>query len=337
MALARAAIDYHQIQIDKFNIQCDWSQPGKYHAAVSQQGVDDVLTPFAKELDALGESFQWIDKVELDKRLGTSHFTAAVHTPGCKLLNPAALVRGLADSLPENVTLYENSPVLNLQTGSTISISTAQGQLTASNLILCVNGFADRFGFYRGKLLNFAANASLSRRLTEQERAELGCEDNWGLTPANAFAGITMRFTRDHRLLIRQNIYFNPSMRESQSYQDAIKRSHKKLFDQRFPMLPNVDMEYTWTGYICLSENGSPGFGQLDGNIYSAVCQNAVGVTKGTIGGLLAADMACGEDNALIGYMQSLGEPKKVPPRPFLDIGVRGKFAWEIWKARAEA
>jgi hypothetical protein len=32
-----------------------------------------------------------------------------------------------------------------------------------------------------------------------------------------------------------------------------------------------------------------------------------------------------------------LGTPNVVPPRPFLDIGVRVKFAWEIWKARAEA
>ena len=146
-----------------------------------------------------------------------------------------------------------------------------------------------------------------------------------------------MRFTQDHRLLIRQNIYFNPAMRESNTYRAKVNQAHKKLFDQRFPMLPEVNMEYTWTGYICLSNNGSPGFGQLAPNVYAAVYQNAVGVTRGTIGGILAADMACNEDNELIGYMESLGTPDTVPPRPFLDIGVRAKMAWEIWKARAEA
>ena len=102
-------------------------------------------------------------------------------------------------------------------------------------------------------------------------------------------------------------------------------------------MLPNVEMEYTWTGYICLSQNGSPGFGKVGPGVWSAVCQNAVGVTKGTIGGLLAADMACERDNELIADMQSLGTPDRLPPRPFLDIGVRAKFAWELWRARAEA
>jgi glycine/D-amino acid oxidase-like deaminating enzyme len=337
MALARAAIDYHQAQIDQYGIECDWSQPGKYHAAVSAKGVEQVLKPFAKELEALNEPYEWIDRDDLSKRLGTAHFAAAVHTPGCRLLNPAALVRGLADNLPENVTLYENTPVLSFDESNRIKLITSQGKVIADKMMLCVNGFADKFGYYKNRLLNFSANASLSRRLTAEERAAIGCEDNWGLTPANGFAGITMRFTRDHRILIRQNIYFNPSMRESESYRANIKIAHKRLFDQRFPMLPKVEMEYTWAGYICLSENASPGFGQLSDNIYSAVCQNAVGVTKGTIGGLLAADMACNEDNELIGFMQSLGKPNKVPPRPFLDIGVKSKFAWELWKARAEA
>ena len=337
MALARAAIDYHETQINRYNIQCDWSQPGKYHAAVTEQGASEVLQPFAKELEALGESYQWIDKADLGKRLGTSHFSAAVHTPGCKIMNPAALTRGLADNMPENVELCENSAVTAFEQSNGIKISTAKGQVSAPKMILCVNGFADRFGFYSRKLITFAANVSLSRRLSSEEHNSLACETNWALTPVNAFAGITMRYTNDHRLLIRQNIYFNPTMREPEAHRVKIKASHKKLFDQRFPMLSDVNMEYTWTGYLCLSQNGSPGFGQIAPNVYSSVCQNAVGVTKGTIGGMLAADMACHQDNELIGYMQSLGEPNKVPRRPFLDLGVRAKFAWEIWKARAEA
>ena len=318
MALARTAIDYHQIQIDKYRIQCGWSQPGKYHAAVTEKASEAVLQPFAKELNALNEPYSWIDSAELSTRLGTTHFTAAVYTPGCFVLNPAALTRGLADSLPENVILMENSAVTGFdQTTNGIRLTTAHGSVKAEKLILCVNGFANRFGFYQRKLLNFAANASLSRQLTNQEQNELGCKPNWALTPANAFAGITMRYTGDHRILIRQNIYFNPGMRESVAYRHKIKQSHKQLFDHRVPMLGNVNMEYTWTGFICLSENGAPGFGKIAPNVYASVCQNALGVTKGTAGEMLVADMACGQDNELIGFMQSLGEPSKCPPRPF--------------------
>ena len=336
MALARAAIDYHETQIERYGIDCDWTQPGKYHCAVSQQGVGEVLEPFARELEALDEPYTWIEKAELGKRLGTTHFAAGVHTPGCRLMNPAALVRGLADNLPENVSLYENTPVTALDLERGIELSTPNGKVAAEQMILGVNGFADYFGYFEQRLLPMAANASLSRQLTPAERDALGCEENWGVTPANAFASITMRYTRDHRILMRNNIYHNRKMREPESHRTHIKQVHKRLFDERFPMLPEVDMEYTWTGFICLAQNGAPGFGKLADNVYTSVCQNAVGVTKGTAGGMLAADMACGIDNELIGYMQSLGEPNKLPPRPFLDIGVKARLAWELWKARKE-
>ena len=336
MALARAAIDYHETQIEKHGIDCDWSQPGKYQTASSEEGVGEFLEPFARELDALDEPYTWIDRDELPKHLGTSHFKAAVYTPGCRLLNPAALVRGLSDTLPENVTLCENTPVTSLDVGPKIRLTTPGGDVVADKLILGVNAFAEKFGYYIRQLLPFAANASLSRPLTEAEQAEFGCERDWGVTPANAFSAITMRYTTDHRILIRNNIYYNPNMRETAAFQADIARRHKRLFDERFPMLPDVNLEYTWTGFICLSQNGAPGFGQLADNVYSSVCQNAIGVTKGTAGGMLAADMACGIDNELIGYMQSLGEPNKLPMQPFLDIGVRARLAWELWKGRKE-
>ncbi len=336
MALARAAVAYHETQIDRYAIDCDWSRPGKYQTASSDAGVRDFLEPFARELEALDEPYTWIDKSDLDRRLGTTHFKAAVYTPGCRLLNPAALVRGLADNMPGNVTVCENSPVTDLDTGAGIKATTSAGEVSAAKLFLGVNAFADKFGFYQRKLLPFAANASLSRQLTAAEHDALGCEDNWGVTPANAFASITMRFTNDHRILIRNNIYYNPAMRETASYQAEIARRHKRLFDERFPMLPDVNMEYTWTGFICLSQNGAPGFGRLADNIYTSVCQNAIGVTKGTAGGMLAADMACGVDNELIGFMQSLGEPNRLPMQPFLGIGVRARLAWELWTARNE-
>jgi glycine/D-amino acid oxidase-like deaminating enzyme len=72
-------------------------------------------------------------------------------------------------------------------------------------------------------------------------------------------------------------------------------------------------------------------------NVWAAVCQNAVGVTKGTISGLLAADMACGIDNELIADMESLGTPAPLPPRPFLDAGVHVRTRWDLWRARHEA
>lgn len=337
MKLARAAIDYNEAIVQRNDIQCDWGRQGKYHAAVTQRGTHEVLVPTMKELDALGEPYRLIEGDDLAAEIGTPYYTAAVYTPGCVLMNPAALCRGLADSLPENVAHYERSPVTSVDYANGVTLTTASGSIRAPKMILTVNGFAGQFGFFKDRLLSFAAYGTLTRPLTPTERAALGGKDDWGLTPANAFAGITMRFTRDHRLLIRQNIHFNPGMNISDEKRASVQRDHKRLFHERFPMLPDVTMEHTWTGYLCLSHNGAPGFGEVRPGVYAAVCQNAVGATKGTISGLLAADLACGEDNPLIADMESLGTPNKLPPRPFLDIGVRARFAWELFNNRHEA
>jgi len=60
-------------------------------------------------------------------------------------------------------------------------------------------------------------------------------------------------------------------------------------------------------------------------------------MTKGTIGGLLVADKALGVANPLIADIEAVSGPAWLPPRPALGIGVRTRFAFELWRARAEA
>lgn len=337
LRLSRAGISALRDTVTRHQIDCDWSEDGKFHTASSDRGRREVLVPTTQELDRLGESYRWLDREACAARLGTGHFAAAVYTPGTVLLNPSALCRGLASALPENVRLYENSPVIEADFGPVITLKTPQGSLRAAKAIIAVNGFAMRFGFWKGRLLNFAAHASLTRPLTSEEQAKIGNIAPWGTTPANAFAGVTLRYTNDRRILVRQNIHFQPSMQVSPALQARVRRGHQRVFETLFPALPGVTMEHSWTGFICLSRNGTPGFGQMAPNIWSAVCQNAVGVTKGTMSGRMAATMALGAEDPLLADMISLGQPNAVPPRPFLDIGVRAKFAWEIFTNRHEA
>jgi len=335
--LVRAAIDYNEAIVKRHNIQCDWNRCGKYQAAVTKRATDRILAPLVNELEALEEPFRFVAGDDLRNEIGTPHFTAAVYTPGCALLNPAALCRGLADTLPENVVHHEKTPVTNVDYTNGIALTTPGGAVRAPKMILTVNGCVQQFGFFRRRLLDFAAHASLSRRLTEDEQKALGGRSEWGLIPTYGYVGITMRLTRDHRILIRQNVHFCPGMNVSDAKREAVKREHQRLFQERFPMLPEVTMEHTWTGYVCVSKNGAPGFGQVAPNVYTAICQNSGGVTRGTIAGILAADKACGEDNPLISDIEKQGEPSKVPPRPFLDLGVHTKMAWDWYANRDEA
>ena len=334
--LVRASIDYNESIVERHGIQCDWSRCGKFHAAVTPRGTEEILVPFVKELKALGEPYRFVEGADLRAEIGTPHFTAGVYTPGCVLLNPAALCRGLADTLPDNVSLYEKTPVTEVEYSNGVTLKTPNGSVRAPKMILTVNACVEQFGFFKGRLLGFAAHCSLSRPLKAKEREALGGNEEWGLIPTYGFVGITMRLTRDHRLLIRQNVHFKPGMNVSDAKRAQVKREHNRLFQQRFPMLPDVTMEHTWTGYVCVSQNGTPGFGQVAENVYTAICQNSGGVTRGTIAGVLAADKACGEDNPLIADIEKQGTPNKLPSRPCVYIWDQATTAKDMVYTRDE-
>ncbi|MEC8872294.1 MAG: FAD-dependent oxidoreductase [Pseudomonadota bacterium] len=333
--LGRGGMDYLQAQIDAHHIECNWSLRGQYHGAVSEHGFTSEIEPFAKVLEQLGEPYRLLDRQQLATEIGTSYYHGALYAPGTILMNPAALVRGLGDSLPENVTVYENSPVISVDYGDTITLTTSAGQVRASQLILGTGLYTEDFGFYKRSLIPIALSASLSRSLTIDEQKALGGQEDWGLTPVG-MPGVTMRYTQDHRILIRQQVEYGPGCRRSDAYHKRLRLVHQDRFRARFPMLSEVTMEHTWTGFVCASQNQGHGFGKVSKNVYSAICQNGIGVSKGTISGLLAADLACGRDNPLIPDLQSLGTPNQLPPQPFLDVGIRANFAWRNWTGRAE-
>ncbi|MBT3629302.1 MAG: FAD-binding oxidoreductase, partial [Rhodospirillaceae bacterium] len=240
--ISRAAIHYLENAVQDGKIECNWSARGKYHAAVAPSGRKNTLVPFAKELDALGEKYRWLDRDQLGKEIGTRHFHSALFTAGGYLMNPAALTRGLADNLPENVSLYEHTPVTAAEFSNGVRLTTPDGSVAAPTAILAVNGFATQFGFYKRSLLSFVSHASLTRPLTPAERTAMGGEDDWGLTPVNAISGVTMRLTQDQRILMRQRFRYAPSFRRPAAEVVQSRADHERLFGKRFPMLPDVLM-----------------------------------------------------------------------------------------------
>ena len=143
-------------------------------------GTQRILQPFARTLDALGEPYRWLDAAELRKEVGTPYHSSALHTPGGRLFNPAGLTKGLADSLPENVTLHEHTPVSEIEQRNGVRAVTPGGRVDAKTMVLAVNGYAPQFSVFRRLLLPFASYGSLTRPLTEAEQAESSAASRTG-------------------------------------------------------------------------------------------------------------------------------------------------------------
>ncbi|MGS3176595.1 NAD(P)/FAD-dependent oxidoreductase [Aeromonas sanarellii] len=313
--------------VGRYRIDCDWQQSGKYHCAV-KAGSAGLLKQYAHELDLLDEGYEYLEGAALSARLGTGFYHS--DTPNAVLLNPAALVRGLADKLPDNVTLYERSPALRVDSEGGVRITTPHGEVVAGKAMFAVNGGAGQLTPFAGKLASLVTHATLTEPLTSKQRAGLGDIAPWGLTPVNAIVGATFRYTRDHRILIRQHVAHAPTLHSRAGTNEAMVRRHRQLLRSRFPELGEVAFAHSWSGLISVSRNGAPLWGQFGPDLYAALGCNGAGISKQTMAGKALADLVCGVESPWGEQMRALGMANYLPPRPWLDLGVQGY----LWKER---
>lgn len=338
LGLNRAAIDQLQTLIGRHGIECQWSHAGKYQGAVGPRGLA-YLEHFESLLADLGEPYRLVERRELASVLGTDHYSRAIFTPGCYLMQPAALVRGLGGSLPENVEVLEESPIQRLEkTPSGWVLQGNDGCIRTPSVLLGTSIFTQEFGFLRNRLLPVMTFASWTRPLSDAEMARVGAQADWGLTPAD-HAGTTVRMTQDRRLIIRNTYRHVP--RYGRSIDDAtrarIREDHAKAFRARYPQLAEVPFTHTWGGAYAISRNFTNFFGQLDDGVFATACDNGVGAAWGTISGTLLADLVVGASSTRLDDIRAVtGMPSLNPPEPFLGLGVSTRIRWAAWNSRSE-
>jgi glycine/D-amino acid oxidase-like deaminating enzyme len=332
--ISQAATGFLDEIVTTHQIRCDWRKDGMYMAARGPEGLRRIGI-LQRELERIGEPSRLLDRAAAERETGTAHYRAMLYSPNCVLMQPGKLIHGLADRLPPNVTLHEQSRVTRIDYGPKVHAFTDGGHVTASMLILATNGFTPEFGYFERRIFPVRLFASLTRSLTETERRVYPVK-GWGILPVVHTSSPTMRYTEDYRILMRAGVGLGVDHDPALSKQAAARRTHERLFRKRFPMLADVTFEYTWTGFVCSSRNRAHGLAQVANNVFTAVCENGVGATKSIVSGIAAADMAMGIDSPLGADLRAFGTPEPVPPSPFFEIGAAMKFRYEDWRDRAE-
>lgn len=321
--------------ISQHHLQCDWERVGKYHCQ-AEPGNDAILKEYASHLDLMNEPWQISDSEELYQKLGTRFYSKGIYTPGCVLVNPAQLIAGLNACLPEKVQRFDNTPVLGIRYGSMAEVLTPFGVIKTPKVMLATNALSPELRPGLSRQAAMATFASITDPLMDEQLATLPPMQSWGLTPVNAIAGATFRFTSDRRFLIRQHVI--PALRgqvnAARTYEAA--RLHEHLFKKVYPTLGSVKITHTWSGTISVTRNGAPEWGMLNKFLCTAGGCNGAGISKQTVAGTLLADFMMKQDNPHIADMLSLGKANVMPPSPALDIGIALSLMKERYLGRKE-
>ena len=334
--LNRVAVEYLETQIHNYNIDCQWSHAGKYQAAVGPRG-NRHLDHYESLLKQNNESYHRLSRDEMLEVFGTDFYAAAIHTPGGALMQPAALMRGLADNMPANVQIAERTAVKSITRGNRgFEVQTEKARIHCRQLILGTNIFTAELGYMADRILPIMTFASMTEPLSDEQMQRFGGRLDWGITPAD-HGGTTLRMTQDRRLIVRNSYRYAHDYNTPQAMIPNIAARHREAFDERYPQLSDLAFQYTWGGASGLSGNFETYFGELETNIFASCCDQSVGAARGTISGMMLADMASGRKTDLLRDMQDVsGNPSRLPPKPLLRIGVPMRLAFERFRSRSE-
>ena len=331
----KLGIDAVKKFIKEYQVDCDWNECGKYFAS-SKVNDENILINFSETLSKLGFDHNILFNEDLKKRLGTNFYNVALYTNGGILLHPGKLARAMVDTLPDNVILYENSPLLSWKKNNDIiNCKFESGSVKTKKIIFATNGLLKSLGIKTNYNFPLTLTASMTRPLNDKEFNSIGEPREWGVLPIRPM-GATIRMTKDRRILIRNTAeVYNPF---KMSKSDLKKRSIKQRIGikKRFPQLSDDIIQSTWSGIVSRTRNSSQIFEKIDKNIFVAGCYNGSGIGVGTLFGEQIAIKASNAISEEINIIESRSKPTWLPPEPILSIGVKTRLMYERLRANSD-
>jgi len=333
--LWQTGLDSLRKKVSEWQIQCDWQEAGRYYGAAGPDGLKK-LNNVALTLESLEREHTLHDSSDMQRHFGTAFYEQGLHASGSALVNPAALMRGLAAHLPANVEVLEHTPVTRLeQKADGYRLVTPAGSIVADRVVLATGVFLKDFGIASVNYLPMATYASLTKPLKPAQLEAFGDLSEFGILGASEI-GSTIRLTLDHRLMVRNHYHYASGQAASREKVSVISQHHRKAMLARWPSLEDVEFEHAWGGIMAFTRNNGTVFGEVQPNLYAILTNDVSPMTRGEATGKLLAEHIEGMDSELLSLQLAIPEASKLPARPFLDIGLAVRNGWINLRAGKE-
>ena len=320
--------DWLSALIRRHGIDCDLQRVGSIRAAATGRG-EASLRGTVEVVRKNDIPHKVLSADDMERRIGTRYYRLGLLLEDTYLLQPAALIRGLADALPANVRLHENTPVTAMTRGAKWVLRLPDGEVAADKVVLATNGFIKKFGYLKSRLVTIYTYAAITEAMAPADVAQLGDTPLWGVLPSHRL-GTTLRRIGPDRLMVRSLYGY-----ERESSPADVRAALTGCFNRRWPGLRHVGFEHVWGGTTALTMNGAPWWGQVDEGLYASGGCNGSGITKGTLLGKRLAELMTGHgDHA--DMAAAMGSADWIAPEPFRSLGFKVISTLERRKAGLE-
>ena len=271
----------------KYGIECDLKF-GYLDVAIKKRHLREQQADFDRlQNDGFPHEFRKLSAAETHETIGTNAYIGSLLNMGNGHLHPLKLCVGEARAAVSlGATIYEQSPVIDIQKGSRPRVVTQNGSVTADVVILAGNAYHVLERKLRGIMFPVRSFIIATEPLSEKTVNQINPKDLAVCDPN--FVLEYFRLSADKRLLFggRCN-YFGEDP-------NIIKQQLRPKLLRIYPQLSNINIDYAWGGTIGIPVNRVPLLGRIAANIFYCQGYSGHGVNVTHLAGKIMADAVAG-------------------------------------------
>jgi glycine/D-amino acid oxidase-like deaminating enzyme len=309
---------------------CEPQEGGHYYIAHKPSVMDKLAKESALLNDTFGYGSRMISKEELqENHVNDREAAGAMHEPDGTCIHAGKLAFGyqnLARKL--GAKIHPGSPVMGWKTIDGIHhLTTPGGTVRARAVALATAGYTppQLNAKTKHRLMPILSNSIVTRPLTDYEATECGFKTNSPLTDTRTLRHY-YRHLPDGRVQIGSRSAVTGKDAENPKHLEMLK---KGLY-RKFPALTDINVDYSWWGWVDVSHDMMPRVFQPDPkqSIFYAMGYGGNGVMYSAQAGRRMAQMIAGKGQDLKLPIFTSPLPSHGILTPFRRLGQRMMYHW---------
>ncbi|HWG27993.1 FAD-binding oxidoreductase [Actinospica sp.] len=196
------------------------------------------------------EDLRLLTAEEAKAELAASDVLGATYTPHCAAIQPALLVRGLADVVERmGVQIYERTPVTSIWNGEA---RTPHGKVSAETVVRATEGYTKTISGFKRTLAPVYSLMLATEPLSDEQWAEIGLNRRQTFSDGRHLIIYGQR-TADGRFAFGGRgapYHFGSSIKPGYDSHPRVHAELKRVLDELFPTLRDVRVSHTWGGAL---------------------------------------------------------------------------------------
>jgi len=272
-AMAMEGADIIRERVAKYQIKCDLV-PGAVMTAFSRRQMRGLEHTRKVWAEFGHQEFEMIDREGLRGIVASDRYAGGLLDRKGGHIHPLNLVQGEAEAAESlGAVIYENSRVIAVERGDTVTVRTNRGSVRAKHVLVCGNAYiGDLLRRDIGSKMMAVSSQVLTTEILDPDFCASLLPANYCIEDSNYFLDYFRR-TADNRMLYGGGTVYGGSDPAS------IEGKLRPLMEKTFPQLKGRKIEFSWSGNFALTVPRVPHVGRIGGNILFSHGDSGHGVT----------------------------------------------------------